>query len=171
MSYIDIALILALVLGAFIGYKDGFLMELFSVIAIVLGILAGFKLMGYAMVLLDQKFNIDESVLPYLAFGVVFIAVMLVVILVGRSFKASIDKTFLGRVDKLAGGFLGLFKTAFLLSVVLWILDSLEIAFPSNWTHQAWLYPKLASVAPSVAEWVGDFIPFFEDVFRRFNGQ
>lgn len=165
MSYIDIALILFMVFGAYSGYKEGFLMELVSLVAILLGILGGFKLMGSAMVLLDQKFNIDESVLPYIAFGVVFVIVVVLVTLLGRAIKASMDKSFLGRVDQSAGALLGFFKTAFMLSVGLWILHSLQVSFPEKWTHEAWLYPKVSSLAPSITDWISEYIPVFEDVF------
>ena len=165
MSYIDIALILFMIFGAYSGYKEGFLMELISLVAILLGILGGFKLMGSAMVLLDQKFNIDETVLPYIAFGVVFIVVVVMVTLLGKAIKASIDKTFLGRVDQSAGALLGFFKTAFLLSVVLWILHSLQVNFPDRWTQNAWLYPKVSSLAPVVTDWVSEYLPAFDEVF------
>lgn len=165
MSYIDIALILFMIFGAYTGYKEGFLMELISLVAILLGILGGFKLMGSAMVLLDQKFNIDESVLPYIAFGVVFIIVVVLVTLLGKAIKSSLDKTFLGRVDQSAGALLGFFKTAFMLSVLLWILHSLQVSFPDQWIQNAWLYPKVSSLAPAVTDWVSEYLPAFEDVF------
>jgi membrane protein required for colicin V production len=165
LSYIDIALILFLLLGAYGGYKEGFLMELFSVLAILLGILGGFKLMGNAMVLLDQQFNIDETVLPYLAFIVVFILVLIVVRLIGKSIRASIDDSFLGKVDQSAGAFLGIFKSAFMLSVGLWIIQSLKISFPEKWTDDAWLYPKISVLAPTVAEWISEYVPLLSDIF------
>lgn len=140
-------------------------MELISLLAILLGILGGFKLMGSAMLVLDQKFNIDEAVLPYIAFAVVFILVVVLVTLLGRSIKASMDKSFLGRVDQSAGAFLGFFKTAFMLSVVLWILHSLQVIFPDKWTAGAWLYPKVSTLAPSITDWISEYIPAFEDVF------
>ena len=165
MSYIDIAIIVFLITGGFFGYKEGFLMEVVSLLAILLGVLGGFKLMGQAMILLEQKMNIDESVLPYVAFGVVFICVVILVTLLGRAIKAKIDKSFLGRVDQSAGAVLGIFRTAFMLSVVLWIVHSLQVQFPEHWTNDAWLYPKIAELAPNITSWVSDYIPMFKDVF------
>ena len=54
MSGIDIALCIFILIGAYHGYKAGFLLELFSLVAVVLGVLGGFKLMGWAMVLLGR---------------------------------------------------------------------------------------------------------------------
>lgn len=165
MSSIDIALIVIILIGAFLGYREGFLMELFSFAAIVLGVLGAFKLMGYAMLYLADEFNIDETILPYVAFAVVFIVILIAVRLIGKIIKVSIDKTFLGRLDQAAGAGLGLLKAAFLLSVSLWIMDSLDFDLPEKWTNNSWLLPKIESFAPQVTVWLGNYIPFFRDIF------
>lgn len=166
MSGIDIALVIMLLIGAYKGYKDGFLMELFALLGVVLGILAGFKLMGWAMLWLADEFNVDEKVLPYVAFGVVFLAVVILMTLLGRMIKLSVDKSFLGRVDEFAGALLGIIKTAFLLSVALWILDSLNVHLIERWGNdKSWLYSWIAGFAPKISHWIGNFIPIFEDVF------
>ena len=68
MSKADIFLLVLIALGAYSGYKEGFLMELFSLLAIVLGVFGGFKLMGEGMILLQDQFNADKTVLPYISF-------------------------------------------------------------------------------------------------------
>ncbi|MFO0505394.1 MAG: CvpA family protein [Chryseotalea sp.] len=165
MSYIDIGLVFFLIVGAIMGYKEGFLMEVVALVAIILGVLSGFKLMGQAMILLEQKWNINEHVLPYVACGVVFVIVVVLVTLLGRALKAKVDKSFLGRVDQAAGAALGFFRTAFMVSVILWLVHSLNYSFPEKWTANAWLYPKLSELAPTVTEWISSYIPLFEDVF------
>jgi membrane protein required for colicin V production len=165
LSGIDIALCVILLIGVYSGYKEGFLMELFSFLAILLGVLGGFKLMGWAMIILADHFNVDQKVLPYIAFAVVFIAIVIAVRLLGNLIKVSIDKSFLGRIDQVMGAVLGLFKTAFLLSVVLWILDSLKVDLPEKWMAGSWLFPKIADFAPAITTWIGKFFPVFRDVF------
>lgn len=140
-------------------------MELFSFLAILLGVLGGFKLMGWAMLNLADHFNVDKKVLPYVAFGVVFIAIVILVRILGNMIKLSLDKSFLGRVDQVAGGLLGVLKTVFLLSVAIWLIDSLRFNFPSNWTDDSWLFPKVATFAPTVTAWIGEWFPIFRDVF------
>jgi membrane protein required for colicin V production len=165
VSPIDIALVIIIILGAYKGYKDGFLLELFSLLGIILGTLGGFKLMGLALIFLSDYIDVDEKYLPYIAFAIVFIAIVLLVTLIGRALRASIDKSFLGRVDEVAGSFLGLFKTAFLLSVGLWLVKSFQYEFPQNWTDDSFVMPKIAAIAPEVAHWVGSFFPSFHDIF------
>jgi membrane protein required for colicin V production len=140
-------------------------MELFSFAAILLGVLGAFKLMGYAMIFLTEEFDINKSILPYVAFALVFIAILIAVRLVGKILKVSIDKTFLGQVDQAAGAGVGLLKAAFLVSVSLWIMDALDFELPEKWTSDSWLLPRVESFAPRVAVWIGDYVPFFRDVF------
>ena len=168
MSKVDIVLIIILIIGAYSGYKEGFLMELISLGAIILGVFLGFKLMGIVMILLEEKFNADKATLPYLSFGVIFILVVFLVRLLGKSVKNSMDKTFLGTMDQVMGSALGGFKTLFMMSILLWIVDSLRVTLPEAWTDDSWLYPFTARLAPSVANWLGDYIPAFKEIFRQF---
>jgi membrane protein required for colicin V production len=103
--------------------------------------------------------------LPYVAFALVFIAIVIGVRLLGKLMKVSIDKTFLGQMDQAAGAGLGLLKAAFLLSVSLWILDVMDFDLPEKWTTNSWLLPRIESLAPQVTLWIGDYVPFFKDVF------
>lgn len=165
MSFADIAICILLIIGAYAGYKEGFLMELFSLLAILLGVLGGFKLMGWAMVQLADNFNVDKNVLPYIAFGVVFIVIVVCVRLLGNMIRLSLDKSFLGRMDQVAGGVLGIFRAAFMLSVVLWLMDSFHVDIPNHWTEDSWLLPIIAGFAPKVTSWIGEIFPVFKDVF------
>ena len=168
MSPIDIVLLLCLVFGAWNGYKEGFLMELISLVAILLGVLGGFKLMGEGMLFLQDRFNADKSTLPYISFIAIFIIIVVLVRLLGRMVKHTIDKSFLGTVDQAMGAVLGAFKTLFMLSIALWIMDSLKITPRASWTDESWLYPFTAHVAPRTAEWIGGFVPVFKEIFTQF---
>lgn len=167
MNRVDIILIIILIIGAVAGYKKGFLSELVTFLAIILGVLAGFKLMGEAMLLLDEHYDINENVLPYAAFGVVFLIVVIGVTLLGKIFKSSLEKTVLGSVDKLAGALLGILKTGFMLSVLIWITSSLNVGVPDHLTEDAWLFPKVARFAPAVTAWIGEIFPVFDDLFGQ----
>jgi membrane protein required for colicin V production len=168
LSKADIVIAIILAVGTFLGYKRGFLMELFFLLAIVLGVFAGFKLMGLGVEYLTQKFNADKEVLPYISFLLIFVIVVLVVIFIGGRIKNSMDKTFLGRMDAIAGALLGLVKYAFSISIILWLVDSFKISLPTDWISDSKLYPFVAQVAPTFASFFGDFLPFFKETFKQF---
>lgn len=168
MSKADIVLLILATVGAYNGYKQGFLMELISLVAIFLGVFAGFKLMGEGMIILQDKFNADRSTLPYISFIVIFLIVVVLVRLLGKWVKDSLDKSFLGTVDQSMGGVLGAFKTLFMISIIIWIMDSLKLTPRPEWTEGSWLYPFTATLAPKTASWIGGFLPLFKDIFRQF---
>ena len=165
MSTVDIVLIVFVLVGAYSGYRKGFLMELITLFGLILGILGGFKLMGHAMLLLDERFNINEKVLPYLSFAVVFVVIIIIVSLIGKMIQSSLDKTFLGSADKFAGAALGILKMTFMVSVVIWILDALQITFLDTMGEGSLFYGMIASVAPNVTAWIAELIPAFRDIF------
>jgi membrane protein required for colicin V production len=165
VNWTDIVLIVFIVFGIYSGYKEGFLMELFSLLGIFLGVIGGFKLMGWAMVFLGDRFNVDQKVLPYFGFAVVFIAIVIIVNLLGRVVKLSVDKSFLGKADQVAGAILGVIKTIFMLSVAIWILESLKIDLDRWRNEDSWVYKTTAEFAPATARWMGEVFPFLKDIF------
>jgi membrane protein required for colicin V production len=168
LSKADILIAILLVLGGFLGYKRGFLMELFFLCAIMLGVFLGFRLMGAGVDYLHRQFNADTTFLPYLSFLIIFVLVVLVVSLLGRQVKRLVDSTFLGSVDALAGALLGALKYMFCASVIIWLISSFHYSLPTAWTKDSWLYPVTAGFAPRIARIVGDFLPFFKEIFKQF---
>jgi membrane protein required for colicin V production len=134
----------------------------------VLGVFIGFKLMGTGAEYLRKEFNADTTFLPYLSFAIIFIVVLVLVSFLGRRIKNSLDKTFLGTVDAVAGAILGVFKYAFCLSVVIWLISSFHFSLPLHWTRDSWLYPATAGFAPRVAALFSGFLPFFNEIFKQF---
>lgn len=168
MSKADLVIAIILATGAFLGYRRGFLMELFFLVALVAGVLLGFKLMGWGVEILAKKFNADTTVLPYVSFLLIFILVLLLVLFIGNRIKSSMDKTFLGKVDAIAGAVLGLLKYAFSISILIWLVESFKLDWMETWTSDAKLYPMVAKVAPKVSSFFGDFLPFFKESLRQF---
>lgn len=164
MSWPDIILGIVILSGAISGYREGFLMTAISLVAIILGILGGFMLLGKAMLLLDSNFKIDQGVLPFIAFAIVFVLIVVLVSWIGRLFRDTVRHTFLGGVDQAVGAIIGMVKTAFMLSVVFWILDALKVDI-ANWFASSRLYAFLEGFAPLVAGWIGKLIPAFRSVF------
>lgn len=166
MKWIDIILVIIILFGAVGGYREGFVMTVVSLVAVILGILGGFLLLGQAMLMLDSNFRINENILPYIAFAIVFVVIVILVSVLGNIVRASIHMTFLGSLDSAMGALLGIVKSAFLLSVTFWILDSLKIDVITGWVSTSGLYPVISDFAPMVADWLGELIPAFKNVFR-----
>jgi membrane protein required for colicin V production len=165
MSKVDTTIAIIILVAAYNGFKDGFLVEFFSILAILAGILCGFKLMNWTMVNLEQKYAIDAKAIPYISFAAVLFIIIFFVNLLMRYLNRKVDHFYLGIVDQTAGSVLGFFRSTFLLSVLLWIFYSMEFEFPDGWTEGSWLTPLVANFAPDIFHGIAKVIPFFEGVF------
>jgi hypothetical protein len=52
-----------------------------------------------------------------------------------------------------------------MISILLWIFDSLKIEFPVEWTTNSWVWPMVTDFAPDTIDGIGNIIPFFKDIF------
>ena len=74
-------------------------MEIVAIVAFLLAILAGFKLMDYAEIAISHFVEINYQLLSVIAFVVVFILTVMVVNYIGKIVKNTLDLTPLGAVD------------------------------------------------------------------------
>lgn len=106
----------------------------------------------------------NESLFPYIAFVLIFIAVFFSIFLLSKLLKNLIDYSLLGSFDNWAGAILGACKMAFGISLFLWLTYHAKIKFPDNIVTDTVVYPQLISFAPKVVTWVSHVIPF-QDIF------
>jgi len=142
-------------------------MALFSLAAILLGIIGAFKLMGAGVAWLANQWDVDPTILPYISFLIIFLLIVILVKFTGTLLKASISETILGEADQILGGILGIIRYAFLMSVLIWIFSSMNMNLPEAWKKDSYLLPTLEKTAPFISEKVGSFIPSVKDLFRE----
>lgn len=141
-------------------------MELATILAFVLAIIGGFKLLHWGMGLLDQYFEINGNLLPYVAFILIFVGIVLLVNLIGKLLKKVLDMTLLGSLDAFAGGLVGLLKWTFGVSIILWLTTNVGLLIPTQYINDSLLYPYIVNVAPTVIEYVAIIWPLAEDLFH-----
>ena len=107
MNTVDIVLLIILLIGAIQGFRKGFVMEIVSILALILAIFVGFKLLYEGISFLRDQFHLSGNFLPYLSFILLFIGTILLVNIIGKAVKKLLDLTLLGGVDNIAGGILG----------------------------------------------------------------
>lgn len=155
---------LLILIGAYAGYKKGLLIEILSFLAFIIAIISAFKLMHLGVELITDHTSADNSTLPYIAFVLIFIIVFVTIFLLSKVLKRIIDVTLLGSFDSWAGALLGACKTAFGISLLLWLTYHAKIEIPGSYISDAVVYPQLIPFAPKVVSWVSNVIPF-QDIF------
>ncbi|MDP5120539.1 MAG: CvpA family protein [Spirosomaceae bacterium] len=161
MNTTDIVLLVPLLYGAYKGYKKGLFIEIIGVVAFIIALVIGFKFLGAGMNFLAP--HVGEGVarrfVPYLSFGVIFFPTIFMINKLGWSMRRALRFTILGTLDGFAGGLLGAFTWVFGISTALWLLTTIGIKFPAEYTDESVLLPHVEQVAPTVISRVSDWIP------------
>ncbi len=145
------------------GFRKGLLLEIVGILAFVLGIIGGFKLMELGMSYLDEYFEDFDHLLPFISFLVIFLGILLLVNLLGKAVKKMLDMTLLGGVDKFAGAIVGIAKWAIGLSIILWLTHHFGIELPGQ-DEDLVLYPYLTDLGPNLIQSLSVVLPFAEEM-------
>lgn len=153
MNWLDWAVLVVFALAAFKGFQRGFIIELSSLLALLLGIWAGVRLSERV----GQAIGLGEDSTA-LAFLVTFVAVLILVQLLARGLTKLIDIAQLGIPNKLAGIGFGVLRSAFTLSVMLnllagWSEGSMP---PERVREDSRIYDPLRAFAPFVIPALGE---------------
>ncbi len=116
------------------------------------------------MAYLDDYFEEFSNLLPFISFLIIFLAIVLLVNMLGKVVKKLVDMTLLGGVDKFAGAVIGIAKWAIGLSIILWLTNNFGIELPGQ-NEELVLYPFLMELGPNVVEGVSVVLPFAQDLF------
>ncbi|PKP25477.1 MAG: colicin V production protein [Bacteroidetes bacterium HGW-Bacteroidetes-2] len=153
MNSIDVIIGVFLVLGVIQGLRNGFLIELSSLIGLVLGVWGAIYFSHFASDLLIKYTDWEEQTINLAAFAITFIGIVMLVSLLSRALTKVASFAALGMLNRLLGGIFGFLKMAFFASVLMLFTNSLgkEIAFLSQEKKEAsMLYKPIESIAPMV---------------------
>lgn len=153
MNVLDILFLVPLLFALYRGFKKGLIHMISSLAALLLGIFGAIKLRPVFAALLDSVFNIAPDHINTIAFAVAFVAIVLVVNIVGFLVDKLIKAVALNLVNRLLGMAFGLLFTAFVLSMILWPINQVnaekQIIKP-NHIEGSLLYKPLSEFAPTV---------------------
>ena len=127
MTYIDIIIGILLLLSFVLGWRQGLIRQLFGILALLLGVFCAYKFSDSTAYYLAKWFSMNEAVTNAVAFAITFIAVLFLVILIGRVADRFIKLVALGLVNRLLGAILGALKAVLIISVCWVILKSFNL--------------------------------------------
>lgn len=159
MNSIDILLIIPLVYAAWKGFKHGLIIEVFTLLALFVGIYVGIHFSDFTAGLLREYLGLNSKYLPIIAFTITFLAVGAMVFFLGKTIEKLIKITALTPLNKFAGVFFSLLKYVYMLSTLLVILESYDeklAFFPAKVKQESLLYTPILKVStktiPSLKE-------------------
>lgn len=163
---IDIAFILVMILALYKGLSKGLVLGIFSLLAFIIGLAAALKLSVVVAGYLKDSSGALSKWLPLISFLLVFIAVILLVGLVARLIKKTMQIAMLGWLDRLGGMILYVAIYTIIFSIFLFFAEKLFLLQPST-VQDSKVYLYVAPWGPKVMDNLGSIIPLFKDMFAE----
>lgn len=166
--FIDIIVAALMVIAIFKGFTKGLVVALFSFLAFMIGLAAALKLSAVVAEWLGQNINVSQRWLPFIAFVVVFVAVILLVRLGAKAIESVLKIAMLGWMNRLGGVIFYALLYLFICSVILFYAAQLHL-IGENTIRTSVTYPYLQPLAPKIIEGIGAIIPFFKNMFSELS--
>ncbi len=150
MNYIDILLLIPIIYAAWKGFKHGLIIEIFTLLALFVGIYVGIHFSDFTAKYLRESLGFESKYLPIIAFTLTFLGVGAMVYFLGKTIEKIIKITQLTPLNKFAGVFFSVVKYLYLLSTILVILESYDQRlgfFPVKTKNESLLYKPVLQVS------------------------
>ena len=150
---IDIIFLLCLLWGAYKGFKKGFIIQSFLILALVCAIWGGFAFGGMLKPFVHKHFNVSNTACSAVSFCLVFLFVMILVYISGYLVSRLAEATTLGMINRLAGAAFGILANLLVLSVIILLfnLANIKMDFVKHETlEKSYLYEPIEKIAPAV---------------------
>jgi len=150
MNFIDIVLLVPIVYAAWKGFKHGLIIEIFTLLALFVGIYAGIHFSDFTASFLRNSVGMSSKYVPVIAFTLTFLAIGAMVYFLGKTIEKIIKVTQLTPINKLAGVFFSVLKYLYILSTLLILVESYDEKigfFPPKVKEESLLYHPVMQVS------------------------
>ena len=168
LAALDWFILIVLAGGLIRGFMVGAVRQVASLAGIIVAFLLSVQLMHPVGAMIVASLGLSESVGPIVGFIVIFVGVQLLFLALSRLLEKVLETLSLTLVNRAAGGALGGFKAALLLSVLFLVLSGLEI--PAQQTRkQSILYSPVATALPKTLDAASPYLPAAERASDTFG--
>ena len=152
-GFLDIILVLPLIWAVYKGVTKGFVGQLASLGALILGIFGSIKLSGLVGNWIHVKFDMAEKLAHFSSFVILFVVILILVFFISRLIQSSIKSAGFGVLDKILGVLFALIKWIVILSVILTFFDVINQKMDfveRKETEKSCLYKPLVQLTPKI---------------------
>ncbi|NNF19971.1 MAG: CvpA family protein [Flavobacteriaceae bacterium] len=155
MSFLDIVLGLLLIWGLYKGLRNGLIIEVATLIALIAGLYGAIRFSYITGAYLEEHMQWDQQYMNLIAFIITFILIVIIINLVGRLLTKIVDFAMMGWLNKLAGGVFGILKIAVMLGTLLLFFERANTSikfYKDTETSSSVLYEPLRDIGALVFE-------------------
>lgn len=153
LSIVNIIILILFIPAIWSGISKGFVRQAAGLAALILGIWGAYTFGNIVSDYLTKLFEIDHKISSIIAFASLFFIIIVIVKLIGKLAEKLIKLVLLGWLDKLLGVVFAILKTAIILSIVIYLFNSVDELWsflPKEELHKSQLYNFLEAIAPKI---------------------
>jgi membrane protein required for colicin V production len=170
MNYIDIIIIIILSFAMIMGFINGFVKEVASLAALIIGIWGAIKFASFTGAKLYDYFDMTGRYVGLISFIITFLIIVIIIHFIGILIDKLLKAVSLGFINKLLGIVFGLLKSVLIMSivfVVLNVIDERKPFLPKDTIEGSIFYNPIADIAPAIFPIIGE--GSFNKSFDRFK--
>ena len=161
MNILDIIILICFIPALIQGVKKGFIAQVFSIVAILLGVFLSFQFSTALGVWLGQYIEGSEQMLKIVSFALILAGVMVGLTLLCKLIEGFIKFIMLGWLNKVLGVLFSMLKCALIVGLVIMTFNSLNNTFnfiSEEELAKSTLYPPLKNLAYTVFPYLKDML-------------
>jgi membrane protein required for colicin V production len=162
---LDLVLAVLLIVAIFKGVQRGLIISVFSVIGLIVGLVAAMKLSAVAAAYLKGTVNVSARWLPIIAFIVVFLIAVLLVRLGAKALEKTVKIAMLGWLNRIGGIVLFVTLYTIIFSVALFYASKINLISPEA-IQASKTYQYIQPWGPWAIDAIGSVIPIFKNLFK-----
>jgi membrane protein required for colicin V production len=152
VNFIDILIIVPLIYAGYKGFKHGLIIEVFTLLALFVGLYVGINFSDFIAAKLKDAFSWESPYAPTICFTLIFLAVGAMVYFAGVTIQKMVKVVNLSPVDKFFGIFFAVLKMTYFISIFLVLLDAYDEKgdfFPEEKKEGSLLYAPVKGLSTS----------------------
>jgi membrane protein required for colicin V production len=170
MNWIDAAIVVILVISMVMGFINGFVKEVASLAALILGIWGAIKFSSFTAAKLYDYFDLTGKYVGIVAFIITFILIVILIHFIGIIADKIVNAVSLGFINRLLGIVFGFLKSVLIMSVFIAVLkavDSHKPFLPKTKIEESMFFNPISDIAPMIFPIIGEGT--FGQSFDRFK--
>lgn len=160
LNYIDIVLGIILIVAAILGYRKGFIVEIASLVAVIVGVWGAINYSDVVADILINDLHVSLQNINLIAFIVTFVLIILLVLAIGRITTLIVKAMALSFLNRLAGLVFSTLKFAIIISFALMFFDQFDEQahiIDEDVKKESKLYQPIKQIAPSILPFLSDW--------------
>ncbi|WP_352422943.1 CvpA family protein [Proteiniphilum sp.] len=157
MNWFDLTVGILLLIAFINGYRKGLIMQLVGLATIILAAVFGGRLAQIILPEINRLISLSPEVARVLSFILAFVAIAIVLSLVGRLLQQFIDVVFLGFVNRLLGAVIAAGTMMVFLSILLnlvLMLDNNDRVINRKIKEESFFFKRVEAVVPAIVPYL-----------------